>query len=165
MRCGYGLQEEGVKFLGILIDENLDWKLHVKSVMKKVGKGNYLLWRYKKKLTEPMKRTIYKSFVRCHLLYCLVVWRAKKTSSMTELRTQIKQIWSKIGLRKIHTNERLITNEILRIDDELKIAEIKIIWRWEKSKIPLGLKLIIEEKQFLTLRKRSFNRDRVWKQD
>ena len=24
MRCGYGMQEEGVKFLGIIIDDNLD---------------------------------------------------------------------------------------------------------------------------------------------
>jgi hypothetical protein len=45
MRCGYGLQEEGVKFLGITIDENLDWKLSVKQVTKKINKGNYLLWR------------------------------------------------------------------------------------------------------------------------
>ena len=56
MRCGYGLQEEGVKFLGVLIDENLDWKLQCKSVKKKIGKGNYLLWRYKNKLTIPMKK-------------------------------------------------------------------------------------------------------------
>ena len=50
MRCGYGLQEEGVKFLGVVIDENLDWKLHIKNVSKKIGKGNYLLWRYRYKL-------------------------------------------------------------------------------------------------------------------
>jgi len=41
MRCGYGLQEEGVKFLGVTIDENLDWKLQVNQVKKKIGKGNY----------------------------------------------------------------------------------------------------------------------------
>ena len=98
-------------------------------LLSKIGKGNYLLWRYRKKLTNQMKRTIYESFVRCHLLYCLVVWGAKKTAILTELKTQIKKVWSKIGERKIHTNERLITNEILRLDDELKIAEIKIIWR------------------------------------
>ena len=34
MRCGYGLQEEGVKFFGVIIDENLDWKLHVNSIKK-----------------------------------------------------------------------------------------------------------------------------------
>ena len=35
MRCGYNLQEEGVKLLGITIDENLDWKLQTKQVAKK----------------------------------------------------------------------------------------------------------------------------------
>ena len=134
MRCGYSLKEEGVKFLGVIIDENLDWKLHLNSIKKKIGKGNYLLWRYRKKLTIQMKRTIYESFIRCHLLYCLVVWGAKKTATLTELKTQIKKVWSKIGVRKIHTNERLINNEILRLDDELKIAEIKIIGDGKRKK-------------------------------
>ncbi len=40
MRCGYGLQEEGVKFLGVMIDENLDWKLQIANIKKKIGKGN-----------------------------------------------------------------------------------------------------------------------------
>jgi len=61
MMCGYGLQEEGVKFLGVLIDENLDWKLQCKSIKKKISKGNYLLWRYKNKLTIPMKKTFMKA--------------------------------------------------------------------------------------------------------
>ena len=95
MRCGYGQQEEGVKFLGVLIDENLDWKLHINNIKKKIGKGNYLLWRYKNKLTQPMKRTIYESFVRTHINYCLLVWGAKKTIAHTELRKQIKRIWKK----------------------------------------------------------------------
>jgi hypothetical protein len=29
-RCGYGLQEESVCLLGLNIDENLDWKIHIK---------------------------------------------------------------------------------------------------------------------------------------
>jgi hypothetical protein len=44
-RCGYGLQEESVKFLGLNIDENLDWKVHLKNLETKISKGNYLLWR------------------------------------------------------------------------------------------------------------------------
>ena len=47
MRCGYGLQEESVKFLGLHIDENLDWAVHIKNVVKKISKGKYLLWRHK----------------------------------------------------------------------------------------------------------------------
>ncbi len=91
MRCGYGLQEEGVKFLGVLIDENLDWKLQVNLVKKKISKGNYILWRYRNKLTVNMKKTIYESFIRTHLTYCLSVWGAKKTGTLNELKNRSKK--------------------------------------------------------------------------
>ena len=165
MRCGYGLQEEGVKFLGVIIDENLDWKLQIAQVRKKIGKGNYLLWRYKNKLTINMKRTIYESFVRTHLTYCLSVWGAKKSQQLTNLKKNIKKIWSKIGQRKQHTNPRLIEHNIIKLEDELKIAEIKYIWRWEKNKIPLGLKDLIVERQNNNMRNRQFLRPREWKND
>ena len=162
MRCGYGLQEEGVKFLGVTIDENLDWKLHIKNVTKKIGKGNYLLWRYRSKLSTTMKKTIYESFVRTHITYCIPVWGAKLTLAHTNLKKMIKRIWSKIGLRRQHTNERLMHNRILKFVDEIKLAEMKIIWRWEKNKIPLGLKDIIKENTSRTLRHRKFFRDPAW---
>lgn len=73
-RSGYGLQEESVKLLGIEIDENLDWKQHIRSVIKKIGKGNYLLWRHSRKLSDKMKLTIYESFVCYHLLYGITIW-------------------------------------------------------------------------------------------
>ncbi len=56
MRCGYDQQGEGVKFLGIIIDENLDWKLHINNLKKKIAKGNYLLWLYKNRLSINMKK-------------------------------------------------------------------------------------------------------------
>ena len=43
MRCGYDQQEEGVKFLGVLIDENLDWKLQINNVRKKNRKGKLFI--------------------------------------------------------------------------------------------------------------------------
>jgi hypothetical protein len=73
-RSGYGLQEESVKLLGVEIDENLDWKCHISSVIKKISKGNYILWRINKKLNIGMKKTIYESFVRSHILYGIIIW-------------------------------------------------------------------------------------------
>jgi hypothetical protein len=165
MRCGYGLQEEGVKFLGVIIDENLDWKLQIANIKKKIGKGNYLLWRYKNKLTNIMKKTIYESFIRCHINYCLIVWGAKKTAAITELKKLVKKTWIKIGKRKQHTHERLIEHKILKLEDELKVAEAKLIWRWNKKKIALGLRSLIEERVDNRLRNRHFIRDHRWAQD
>jgi hypothetical protein len=163
MRNGYNLQEEGVKLLGVTIDENLDWKLQINNIKKKIGKGNYLLWRYRKQLSAKMSKTIYESFVRCHLTYCLLIWGGKQSGHLTELKKLTKRIWSKIGIRKQHTNTRLIKFGILKLEDELAMAEIKMVWRWTKSKIPPGLNYIIKEKLNRQLRNRNFENEVRWK--
>ena len=90
---------------------------------------------------------------------------AKKSGALTDLKKTIKRIWSKIGIRRQHTNTRLIEHKILKLEDELKISEIKMIWRWIKNRLPLGLKDIIIERFGRNLRHRQFIRDRAWKQD
>ena len=56
-------------------------------------------------------------------------------------------------------------HKILKLEDELKVSEIKIIWRWLKNKIPLGLKDIIVEVTSNNLRNRKFQRNREWSHD
>ncbi len=145
MRCGYNLQEEGVKLLGVIIDENMDWTLQIKNVSKKIGKGNYLLWRYKKKLTNQMKKVIYESFIRCHITYCLMVWGAKRSVARSNMIKQIKRCWIKMGNRYQHTSNRLIEFNMFKLEDEIRLQEVKFIWRWEKGKLPLGLQYLIQE--------------------
>jgi len=154
MRCGYGLQEEGVKFLGLYVDENLDWKLHINNVTKKISKGTYILWRHKK-MNINIKKLIYESFVRCHLLYCLTVWGGASSPKLKPLITQLKKTWKLIGKYKDHTLTRLRTHNILKIEDELLIQESKVVWRWEKKILPKALMNLIVEKND-NLRRRRF---------
>jgi len=164
MRCGYGLQEEGVKLLGVIIDENLDWKLQTKMVTKKISKGSYLLWRHSRKLNTNMKLTIYESFIRCHLLYCLSIWGGKKSQETKNLNRAISRAWNKIGQRKMHTLNRLKMYGLLRLEDEVKIQICKTIWKWDKKKLPKSLNTILQEKTD-RLRNRRFVINRLWKMD
>ena len=84
---------------------------------------------------------------------------------MASLKKAVKKAWTKIGKHKQHTNERLVEHRILKLEDELKIAEAKIIWRWNKKKLPLGLTSIIEERVDQRLRNRQFVRDHRWSLD
>jgi hypothetical protein len=145
-RSGYGLQEESVKMLGLEIDENLDWKVHIRSVIKKISKGSYILWRYRKKLSTELKKTIYESFVRCHLLYGITVWGGAALNLIKPLEKSLSKIWAKFGQRRMHTLNRLKKYGILKISDEIKIQECKFVWKWEKKKLPRSLINIIEEK-------------------
>ena len=161
-RVGYGLQEESVKFLGINLDENLDWKIHCKHVEKKINKGNYLLWRYKKQLSKKTKKLIYESFVRSHICYCLVVWGQAALKSKG-LQQKIRKIINKFGPHLYHTQWRLKENGIYSLEEEVRISESKITWKWCKDMLPKGIKNIITELPTL-LRTRKFFFDTKWKQ-
>ena len=145
-RNGYELQEEGVKMLGVVVDENLDWKLHISCVNKKISKANYLLWRHKKSLKLETKKLLYESFVRSHLLYCLTVWGGAKKVNLNPLNKSLKKIWSKIGARKQHTLHRLKEHQILKLEDELAVQETKLVWRWDKHKLPPGSNSLLVER-------------------
>jgi len=56
----------------------------------------------------------------------------------------------------MHTNRRLIDYKLLKLEDEVRIQENKIVWKWENKKLPKSLLNIIEEKQD-RLRGRRFN--------
>ena len=146
-RCGYGLQEESVKLLGIHIDENLDWGVHIKSVEKKISKGNYLLWRCKKILNNVTRKVLYESFVRSHLLYGLTVWGGASKVKLSPLEKTLHKIWRKFGGRYEHTKDRLISNKIVKLEDELMIQESKLLWKWNYKKLPKSLSNIVKEKQ------------------
>ena len=158
-RCGYGLQEESVCLLGLQIDENLDWKIHLQKIEKKIAKGNYLLWRHGKKMNIKLKKVIYESFIRCHLLYCITIWGGAKQLFIKPLNKVLHKAWSKIGGKKIHTQNRLKKFSLLKLEDELAIQESKLIWKWEHKKIAPGLANIINEKHD-RLRGRRFNLER-----
>ena len=161
-RVGYGLQEESVKFLGIHLDENLDWKIQCNKVKEKIGKGNYLLWRHKNVLTKTTRKLIYESFVRCHLTYCLVAWGSAGLKNV-DLNKRIKRIIRKLGPQFRHTSKRLVDYNILNLEDKLKLAECKIIWKWSKNELPKGIMPLIVEKHNLRLRNRRFEISNRWK--
>jgi hypothetical protein len=122
-----------------------------------------LLWRHKKALNDNSKIILYESFVRCHLTYGLSIWGGSKPIKLKPLEKTLSKIWRKIGENRMHTNDRLRKYKILKLNDEIKIQEQKVVWKWEKKKIPKSLNSLIEEKND-RLRGRRFNLIRNSKQ-
>lgn len=97
-------------------------------------------------LNIEAKKTIYESFVRCHLLYGLTIWGGAKKQILLPLEKTLSRIWRKIGPHKMHTLNRLQKFSILKLEDELLIQESKFLWKWHNKKLPRSLNTIIEEK-------------------
>ena len=63
-----------IKFLGVMLDENITWKNHIKTVENKLAKNIGLLYRAKQFLNETSLKTIYFSYIHSYLNYANIAW-------------------------------------------------------------------------------------------
>ena len=65
---------DNVKLLGVQIDPNLNWHLHVNHVVKTVNPKIGLLQRLAKFLPRDLLNVVYRTIVQPHFDYCLSIW-------------------------------------------------------------------------------------------
>lgn len=63
-----------IKYLGLLIDENLNWSLHLNKISDKVVSMLSALYRSRDYLSNKSKFQIYNAFFLTHFRYLLPVW-------------------------------------------------------------------------------------------
>jgi hypothetical protein len=83
---------ESIKFLGVILDENLSWSMHINLVKKKVAKGIGILTKARKHLFKETLKTIYYSFMFPYMYYCIEVWGPTYDSYLNALLLLQKKI-------------------------------------------------------------------------
>ena len=73
--CGVTIKrEQCIRFLGILLDENLSWHPHIDSVQKKLATSLFMMRRLKNIMPPRNMLTLYYSFFYPYLDYGLILW-------------------------------------------------------------------------------------------
>lgn len=67
-------QVKSIKFLGLIINDQLNWNEHKQYIKRKICKSMGILHRCKQVLNIDERINIYNSFILPYLLYCLPVW-------------------------------------------------------------------------------------------
>ena len=117
------------KYLGIVIDEYLDWGAHIKHMKSKIAKCVYLLKRIRPYISQNDALLLYKTLIQCHLDYCDGVWsntgkgyieqlsilqkRALKIVLMVNRRFPTEELYCQLKIDSV--TERLNTRTILFI--------------------------------------------------
>ena len=81
------------KFLGIFIDDELKWSVHINHVLKRVSSGSYALHSVKIFLSRDNMKTLYYSIIHSHLSYGTLLWG----SAFQYRLHQLEVIQKKIG--------------------------------------------------------------------
>ena len=100
---------DSTKFLGVHIDANLSWGIHVCHISNQISKGIGILSKLKHILPQKIMRSLYLSLVLPHLSYCSSIWSGTTKTNLNKL-----YILQKRAVRNIISSvPRSSTNEIL----------------------------------------------------
>ena len=86
---------EEIKYLGLMIDDNLKWESNVIKTQKKISRAIGLLKYAKHYVQEDTLRSMYLSIVQLHFSYCCSVWRccgATKLKTLQKLQDRAARI-------------------------------------------------------------------------
>ena len=97
-----------IKFLGVLLDENIIWKKHICSVEKKLAKNIGLLYRAKYLLGESSLKTVHFSYIHSYLNYANIAW---PSTYQTKLKTDYYH--QKHTVRIVFNQEKLTHSRLL----------------------------------------------------
>ena len=65
------IQKNSIKYLGVVIDENISWKQQVKEKCSKISKGSWAMYRMKTYVDYNTLRSVYFAIIYPHLQYCI----------------------------------------------------------------------------------------------
>jgi hypothetical protein len=103
---------DNVKFLGVTMQSNVKWNIHIDVVCKKVAKGIFMIRRLRCYVNMDVLKAIYFAHIHSQLSYGIVVWghsgsvkkllilqkRAIRTMFSVNSRTHCKPLFRELGI-------------------------------------------------------------------
>jgi Reverse transcriptase (RNA-dependent DNA polymerase)/Endonuclease-reverse transcriptase len=119
------------KFLGVHIDQKLNWNLHVSHLSKKISKNLGIMWKVSYKLNSDTLKMLYHALILPHLNYCLIVWGGtskKNLDILLKLQKKAVRIITKSRYRD-HSEPLFHKLKLLRISDLYKLQIANFVFK------------------------------------
>jgi len=79
------------KFLGVQLDEQLNFSNHINSIRMKLSQVIGILWKVSYFIPYPILKTIYHSLIYPHLTYAIEVWGNSSKVALNRLSSKIRR--------------------------------------------------------------------------
>jgi len=75
----------GLPYLGVWLDDNLNWSVHISNLIKKVRSLTGILYRKKYVLGQSCRKKLYFSLIYSSLIYCIEIYGNSKIKNLNPL--------------------------------------------------------------------------------
>ena len=113
------------KFLGMTLDQNLNWSSHSNQLILKLNRNLNLLRLRRNMMTQESKLLVYQSHLESHIQYGILLWGNGKSN---EQINRLQKIQNK-ALQYITNNNKALLNKkelkVLDITSMIELANLK----------------------------------------
>ncbi|KAK0133338.1 RNA-directed DNA polymerase from mobile element jockey [Merluccius polli] len=138
-----------IKFLGVIIDEKVNWKPHVKYLQAKLSKTISVINKAKPFLNYNSLHLLYCALVLPYFTYCVEVWgnNFKTTlSPLTILQKRVIRIIHKVGYRD-HTHPLFLHSKMLKFTDIVPYQTAQIMYKAKSNTLPGNIQQLFKIKE------------------
>ena len=131
-------QTDEYKYLGVVLDNKLNWKNQINKLTKSVAGTTGALYKVRYKLTKKSMKTIYHTLVGSKLNYAALSWGTAGKSILKKLEVAQNNFIRCINFSDIRTNLKQLysSNQILPVSELVKIEAAKFIHKSKQGKAP-----------------------------
>ena len=120
-----------IKFLGVILDNELKWSLHIEYISKKISKSVSILKMLKFNFPGKVLKNLYFSLIYPYYTYCNLIWGSadnKHLNSLVKLQKKSVRIISKVGYLE-HTKPLFKNLKILQVHEIYNFNCAKFIYQ------------------------------------
>ena len=126
------------KFLGVIIDKNLNFMQHIQYIKGKISRGLGILYKCKRFFDRKTLLTLYYAFIYPYFNYCLPVWGSTYDTYLSPLVSLQKRAVRLIfGAKKYdHTDPIFQSLNILKLDQLYMYSVQLLMFKFIKNELP-----------------------------
>lgn len=132
-----------VKFLGVIIDEQLTWKPHINYLRIKIAKSIAVLYKVREIFNDQALYMLYNAIIVPHLIYCIEIWgKACKTITNSIFILQKRAV--RIITRKHYSypsNTLFCQLKLLKFYDLVDFGILLFMYKAHKNTLPPNIQL------------------------
>ena len=95
-----------IKFLGVILDKNINWNRHIELVENKISRSNGILYRTSPYLDKESLKNIYFSFIDSYISYCNIAWASTSKTKLARIFNKQKHAFRIIYNKSIYVHSK-----------------------------------------------------------
>ena len=132
-------QTSNSKFLGVIIDEKLNWSFHITQTCLKLTKNIGILNRLKYTISKTALLMLYNTLILPYLSYCNIIWASTYKTHIDKIVLLQKKAVRAITRSQYlaHTKPLFVQLRLLRVSDICKYQIGMFMFKYKRHLLPL----------------------------